>query len=80
LKKVIIILLLGIASCTDPSGGQLTDAQLALVDSLYNRDIDSIRTYYDSLCTYQHDSIFDIAVDSILEVRLREIEQLRSIE
>jgi hypothetical protein len=73
-------LILGIASCTDPNAGQMTDAQLALVDSLYNRDIDSIRTYYDSLCAYQHDSIFDIAVDSILEVRLKEIDQLRSGE
>ncbi|NNF33905.1 MAG: hypothetical protein HKN68_07340 [Saprospiraceae bacterium] len=80
MKRIFIILILGIVSCTDPNAGQLTDAQKALVDSLYNRDIDSIRTYYDSLCNYQHDSIFNIAVDSILEVRLREIEQLRSIE
>lgn len=75
---MLAILILCIASCTDPNAGQLTDAQLAMVDSLYNRDIDSIRIYYDSICTYQHDSIFDVAVDSILEVRLREIEQLRS--
>ena len=68
------------ASCTDPNAGQLTDAQLALVDSLYNRDIDSIRLFYDSLCTAHHDSIFNQSVDSILEVRLAEIEQLRSVE
>ena len=80
MKKLIIILVIGFASCTDPNAGQLTEAQLALVDTLYNRDIDSIRIFYDSLCDAQHDSIFKVAVDSILEVRLKEIEQLRSIE
>ena len=80
MKRIIVILLMCIVSCTDPNAGQLTDAQLSLVDTLYNRDIDSIRIFYDSLCKAQHDSIFNSAVDSILEVRLKEIEQLRSVE
>lgn len=65
--------------CTDPYAGQLTDAEKALVDSLYNRDIDSIRLHYDSLCAAQYESMFQTAVDSIMKVRISEIETLRKL-
>ena len=68
-----------LASCTDPHAGQLTEAEKALVDSLYKKDIDSIRMYYDSLCTAQYDSLFNAARDSILEERIQEIENLQQI-
>jgi hypothetical protein len=64
--------------CSDPTGGQLTIPELALVDTLYNKDIDSIRIYYDSLCTAQYDSLFNEAIDSIVEERIAEILNLRS--
>ena len=72
--------LLLITGCSDPHGGQLTEAENSLVDTLYNKDIDSIRLYYDSLCTAQYDSVFQTLIDSILKERIREIENLQQIK
>ena len=74
-----LILFICFIACSDPYAGQLTEAEKALVDSLYNKDIDSIRIYYDSLCAAQYDSLFKVAVDSILSERVREIEDLRNL-
>ena len=53
-------------------------AERYLVDSVYTSMIDSIRIEVDSACARLERFYFDQAVDSIIEVRLKEIEELES--
>lgn len=61
-------------SCTEPPPPSLNYQERLLVDSLYNKGVDSIRPLLDSLCTRQFDSLVQVGVDSMMKERLEEIE------
>ena len=46
------------------------------VDSLYRAKRDSLTKYSDSICDKNYSSYVQVAYDSILEVRIKEIEKL----
>ena len=69
--------LLTIACQPDPNR-PLTRAEYSLVDTLYRRDIDSVRISIENWCKNHYDSIYTVARDSILEVRIEEIQMIRS--
>lgn len=46
------------------------------VDSLYRAKRDSLVKYSDSICNKKYDSYVQSAYDSILEIRIKEIEKL----
>ncbi len=79
ITSIIIIVLICIFSCQPDPNRELTSQELILVDSLYRKTADSIRILSDSMCTRIQDSIFQNAVDSIIEVRVQEILALRQI-
>lgn len=56
---------------------RLTSRERIQVDTLYKRQIDSIRTALDSFCTLNHDEMLSLAVDSILIERRRTEVELR---
>lgn len=57
---------------------KLTSRERALIDTMYMEKIKALRPYWDSLCAVAHDSLLQIAVDSIIKVRRIEEEQLRA--
>jgi hypothetical protein len=76
--KSYICLLVSILlfSCTKQERTRLNQRELAAVDSLYSQQLPSLRIQSDSICKSIRDSIFLVAVDSLLEIRLSEIELL----
>lgn len=78
MKRWIIFLCLSFLSCGPNNPEPLTTSELALVDTLYNRVIDSIRIHYDSLCEENYDSMFSMMSDSIVTVRIEEIMNLKN--
>lgn len=62
-------------SCIDDSA-ELNIAFKNSVDTLYNRGIKQLNEELDSLCSVQKDSLILYNMDSIKNIRLREIEKL----
>ena len=79
-SKLIIYLLISLvmmmSSCTKQERNRLNQRELAVVDSLYSQRLPELRIKSDSVCKSLRDSIFLTAVDSLLEIRLAEIEVL----
>ncbi len=53
---------------------KLTNKQLRLIDKLARQEIDSLRPIMDSLCDIRREKEFQTRVDSLLQVRLKELE------
>lgn len=57
---------------------KLTSRERELIDTLYTERIKILRPQWDSMCTASHDSLLQIALDSIIRVRREEEARLRS--
>lgn len=57
---------------------KLTSRERALIDTMYLQRIEVLRPQWDSLCAAVHDSLLEIAVDSLIKVRREEEIRLRS--
>lgn len=73
---VVLSIFLILASCEHEKRTKLNRRELTLLDSLYNLELPALRIKSDSICREIKDSIFALAVDSLLEIRLAEIELL----
>ena len=56
---------------------RLTSAERIKVDTLYTREVKTLRPYLDSLCDSNFDAMVAQAVDSLLQVRREEEIKLR---
>lgn len=79
ITSIFIIGLIFLFSCQPDPNRELTSGELILVDSLYSKSADSIRILSDSICARIQESVFQNAVDSIIDVRVKEILALRQI-
>jgi hypothetical protein len=70
--KAGILIFVGLMSCQD--GEQLTPEQRYIVDTLYARQLNTLRLKGDSICRTQKDSMYQMAVDSLQDVYLEEFE------
>ena len=77
---VFLLALIGLPACREPENIRikLTSRERALIDTMYTERITKLRPYWDSLCTASHDSLLEIALDSIIRVRREEEARLRS--
>lgn len=57
---------------------KLTSRERALIDTMYLERVQGLRPLWDSACLATHDSLLQIAVDSIIKVRREEEVKLRS--
>jgi hypothetical protein len=73
---LFLISVIMISSCTKQERTRLNQRELTTVDSLYSQQLPGLRIKADSICKSLKDSIFYTAVDSLLEIRLAEIELL----
>lgn len=73
---VVLSIFLILTSCKHEERTKLNRRELTLLDSLYNLELPALRIKSDSICKEIKDSIFALAVDSLLEIRLAEIELL----
>ncbi|GIV31271.1 MAG: hypothetical protein KatS3mg029_0622 [Saprospiraceae bacterium] len=77
LARILWLCLLGgwiWPGCTEPPPPVLNYKERLLVDSLYNKGVDSLRPILDSICQVHFDSIVQSKVDSMMQERLHEIE------
>lgn len=80
-RFTIVLFVFAVFSCTEPPPPTLNYQERLLVDSLYNKGVDSLRPILDSLCQVQFDSLVKVNVDSMMQERLEEIERyLRRIK
>jgi hypothetical protein len=79
-KLIVVLAIFGfITSCGD-SDTTLTPEEKFYVDSLYNKESAKLKQTYDSLCVINRDTLLKYAIDSVKQVRLKEIEQLMDIK
>ena len=72
--------LLQFTACTEPPLPSLNSKDRNLIDSLYKDQVVTLKPVLDSICDSRFDERVARAVDSIMEIRVREIEeQLRRI-
>lgn len=65
-----------LASCKKDEAKDLTVEEKILFDSLKTIAFKDIRTKTDTLCSQVKDSLFNVYVDSLLTLRMSEIQQL----
>lgn len=80
LALISLSLFLSLSACRKQEGIRikLTSRERALIDTMYMEKIKVLRPQWDSLCASVHDSLLEIALDSIIAVRRREELRLRS--
>jgi hypothetical protein len=72
--------LLQLTACTEPPLPSLNSKDRNLIDSLYRDEVAILKPMLDSICDSRFEERIAQAVDSIMEIRVREIEeQLRRI-
>lgn len=82
MSKYILIFLLGclfigfFSNCNKGPETTLSRDQEIWVDTLFNRMIKQIDAEADSICSRESKYLFDMAVDSIKQVRIIEIEKI----
>ena len=67
--------LLGLCAC-QPDERRIVAENRSLIDSLANQQIKLLRTELDSICDLEFDARVEIAMDSIMEVRIEEIKKM----
>jgi hypothetical protein len=73
---LISTVLLLMVSCSYEPSLELTPNEKILFDSLHRVEFANIRMETDSICKILEDSLYNYYVDSLLEVRLQEVEYL----
>ena len=61
-----------------PQSDTLTPTERELVDSFYQKKVVELRPLLDSICAAQKDSLVELAADSLLKVRMEEIQKILS--
>lgn len=76
-KFLILVFIAGCLStgCTEDPPPALSYKDREVIDSLFRARVDTLRPLYDSLCVVRTDSMVKRNVDSIMQVRLGEIER-----
>lgn len=73
----LLFILLFLSSCGKKvERNTLNSGERLVFDSLHVLQAESIRKYVDSLCASNRDSLYAIMVDSVLTIRLLEIENI----
>ncbi|TAK33266.1 MAG: hypothetical protein EPO28_17280 [Saprospiraceae bacterium] len=72
---LFLAFLLFAAACTEDPPPTLSYQDRGLVDSLYRLQVDTLNPVMDSLCKARFDSAVHHNVDSMMAVRLSEIEE-----
>lgn len=77
---LLLVLAFTFSNCDRPDKVRikLTSRERALIDTLYTQRIKVLRPRWDSLCAAQHDSLLEIALDSIVRIRREEEARLRA--
>ena len=73
----VLILLAGSSGCGEKAPLKLTTRQWARVDTLFQEQIPLIRSEMDSLCALDFESNLQRAIDSLVELRMKEERELR---
>ncbi len=72
----------GFLACTEPPPRTLTLAERRLADSLFQEEVKREKPLLDSLCEQRFDSLVEVMLDSILDVRKKamdkQLQRLRS--
>lgn len=63
-------------SCGSENAPTLSPSEKILYDSLHKVEFNNIRAESDSLCKMMEDSLFNYYVDSLITIRLQEVETL----
>lgn len=66
-------------SCV-PESETLTPPERQIVDTLYSYEVKDLRLLLDSTCTAQKDSLIKVAVDSIMKLRMEEMQKILNRE
>ncbi len=69
-------LLLSLLASCEEAPYELMPKDKVRIDTLYNREIDVLAPYLDSICESKQKQLVGAAVDSIMEIRLKERESL----
>ena len=69
------IYLFGLSAC-EPDEQRIIAENRSLIDSLANKQIKVLRTELDSICDLEFDARVQVAMDSIMEVRIEEIKKM----
>jgi len=77
-KLLLIILAAGLFSCTaEAPKTKLNRTERGIIDSLYSNQIPELDSIMDSICVVRRDRDFQRLKDSIIAIRLKEIEAIR---
>lgn len=68
---IFILAVLSLQSCAEETP-RLRPSDLVLIDSLFKKETKLIKIEYDSICELNYQKNLDVAVDSILTLRLEE--------
>lgn len=71
-----VLLLTFLSACKKDESKDMTAEEKILFDSLKTIAFKDIRTKTDTLCSQVKDSLFNVYVDSLLTLRMSEIQQL----
>jgi hypothetical protein len=63
------------AACTDPPPPTLAYKDREIIDSLFRKQVDSLKPIFDSRCKARFDSAVQFKTDSMLKVRTAEIQE-----
>lgn len=80
MRYIYFILVLFIFSCKEDMQRELRTLAYPIADSMYSAQLHSINQEADSMCNSFRDRKLQSVIDSILEVRRAQIQQLRSLE
>ena len=69
--------LMGSFACADETPIRLTRTERARIDTLYIRQVDTLKAFTDSMCYVYNDLHLSNAVDSIIKLRKLEAEMLK---
>jgi len=72
---VVFLCVLFLASCTTRNVTP-TRASRRAIDTIFQQKVLVIQAHMDSVCTHLHDSIYTVAVDSIMSERTMEMTNL----
>lgn len=77
-KLILLLLVIGLVSCTaDAPKTKLSRAERGIIDSLYSQELPALDTLMDSICVVRRERDYQRLKDSIIDIRLKEIEAIR---
>lgn len=80
MHRIFALILLFMIACKEDMQKELRTSAYSRADSLFNANLQSINQESDSLCIKFKTENLQGVIDSILDVRRKQIQQLRSLE